>query len=100
MAGLYEGQVLFKYLRRTCDGHRYDRASAFLRNLQASFMERQKPGQLLILITGTLRKYPYGYAGFYLLDALQDGLQSLFYVHAVQKQTIDPLHPGAQKGDL
>ena len=74
MAGLYEGQVLFKYLCRTRDGHRYNRTSAFLRNLQTSLMERQKLSQLLVLIAGSLREYPYGYAGFHLLDAFQDGL--------------------------
>ena len=51
MAGLYEGQVLFKYLCRTRDGHRYNRTSAFLRNLQTA----QKSGcpVIPVAITGT-----------------------------------------------
>ena len=77
-------------------GNRDDRTSGFSGDLKGSVLEGEH-SQLLAGIAGPLGKYADGYTIFDVLDRLQDCLQSLFRILAVEEQTVETAHPGGKR---
>ena len=81
--GLPKVKLTFKDVVRVVDGHWDDGTSGFFCHLHAAFLKRKQVGFLLVLIAGTLWENPDGYPFFDVINAEEDGFQSLFEVFTV-----------------
>ena len=77
--------------------HWNDRTACLGSNLEASVVERKKLQVVRILVTCTFREDTDGNAGLDLVDGCEDGLESLFDIITVKKQTVKIFHPVGKK---
>ena len=89
--------MCFKDVGRITDSDRDDRTFGFCCDLEASFMEWKHIKLILISVSGTFREDTDGNAGFDLVDGCEDGLESLFDILTVKKQTVKIFHPVGKK---
>lgn len=89
------GQMILEDIRRIHDDHGHHRHAAFLRYLEAPFMEGQEG--VVHLVAGSLREDAQGHPPLHLLHPRQDGLQTLLDIVPVQEQTVDVPHPVSQQ---
>lgn len=91
MAGLDSRKMIFQDLRRVGNCNRNDRAAAFLRQLQASFLEWHH--LLRVQVARSLRENAHRDAVLNLINPDQNRRQPLADVVPVEKQAVETLHP-------
>ena len=97
MAGTDFGEMCLKNFRSVVHGDWNNRAAGLDGNFKTAFMEWKELCFILVFVPGSLRKNADGNSGFYFVNGGEDGLQPLFDVLAVKKETVKVFHPVGQK---